>query len=222
MVLLDNDVALKVCRYALHEEALAALSRRGPVAVLGTAKYVLPPLLARARGVGDGPGAAAALDRLLAAAEAVEPSGAEVGLAAAFEEEALRLGAPLDGGESLLLAVLVLRPADLMLTGDKRAVGAAGRVLADPHAGAAAGRVACLEQLAATLLAVVGVDAMRARVCADAAADKSLAVCFACASPRPCAGDDALVGLSSYVRHLRGAAPGLLVPSDDLSAALAA
>lgn len=222
LLLVDNDIILKACRFALAPDLVALLAPRGRAAILGSATFVLRSRLARKKDVADQSSATAALDALLLTMPAVEPADGEVMLAAQFEELAQTLGLALDGGESLLFAILILRPAALMVTGDKRAIAAAEivhlRLLT--AAGPAAGKVACLEQVMATLLKALGPDALRKRVCADPEADKTLAICFGCASAS-FSGANAEEGLRSYVGAVRRSAPTLLLPSDDLSAFLA-
>jgi hypothetical protein len=163
---------------------------------------------------------AAALDGLLAAVSVLEPDDKEVLLAADLQELAQTLSLPLDPGESILLAILVLRPIALLVTGDKRAIAAAESVLEQRSLSATAeGKVACLEQLVTELLRSMEPEALRASICADLGADKALTICFSCGSD-VFSGANALAGLSSYVREVRAAAPTLLVRSDDLSALL--
>ncbi len=222
LILIDNDVVLKACRLALAPDLIALLEPRGQAAILGSARFVLHNRLARRKDVADRASATAALDGLLLAVPAVEPVDGEVMLAAQFEELAQTLGLALEGGESLLFSILVLRPAALLATGDKRAIAAAEAVLARLSAamGPAIGKVACLEQVVAALLGVLGPEALRRRVCADPEADKALAICFGCGSPS-FSGADAAQGLGSYVGAVRCSAPTLLLPSGDLSAFLA-
>ena len=129
-------------------------------------------------------------------------------------------GAELDEGESQLLAVLIVRSAALLLTGDKRAVRAMEPVVdAAGYTERVAHRVACLEQIAMALVGRHGAEAIHRRVCGEAAVDKSLANCFSCASGF-CRQESILDGLRSYIADLRRDAPRVLVDSDDLSAVI--
>ena len=216
--LLDNDIVLKVCRYLLAGKLLETLSRCGKSAVLGSAKFVLRHRIGRSPGLADKARVTAELEAFLRAASVVEPGEAEVLLAADLQERAQLLGLALDTGESILLAVLVQRDVSLLATGDKRGIAVAEVVLEQQSLlTAAEGKVACLEQLAAELLRSIGPEVLRAKICADCDADKSLTICFSCGSD---AFSEASVsaGLTSYVNAVRTTAPRLLVQSDDLSA----
>jgi hypothetical protein len=215
--LLDNDIILKACRYLLTPKLMNVVSACGQSAVLGSAKFVLRHRIARSRGRVDKAAVTAALDALLMTVAELEPYEPEVLLAADFQEMAQLHSLALDPGESLLLAVLVLRPAALLLTGDKRAIVAAEWVLEQRSLlSSAEGKVACLEQIAAELMRAIGPDSLRAKICADCEADMALSICFSCGS-EAFSESNALEGLSSYLRELRAAAPRLLVHSDDLS-----
>lgn len=220
-VLFDNDVLLKLCRYSLWPETSRLLPDAWPAGVLGAAEYVLRSRISRDRTIPDRSIVSANLEHLLSQAEAIEPSEAELQLAAALETVAQQLDVALDGGESQLLAILVRRPARLLVTGDKRAIRAAG--VASRQVSwllEAAGRVASLEQLVATLAATLTLDVVRGMVCADAEADKALSNCFSCSSPGFQPGS-AAAGLASYVEHTRSTSEGLLLPHSDLAISLA-
>ena len=61
----------------------------------------------------------------------------------------------------------------------------------------------------------IGIDTIRVRICAEAAVDKSLSICFEChalAEGRPLE----LTGLLSYIRDVRRKAPTLLYEPDSL------
>jgi hypothetical protein len=219
-VLLDNDILLKACRYFLVPTLLDAVSGYGEPAVLGSAKFVLSHRIARSRALVNKARVAAALDALLKAVSVLEPDDEEVLLAANFQEQAQLLNLALDPGESILLAILVLRRAALLVTGDKRAIVAAEAVLKQQSLMVLAdGKVACLEQLAAECLRAIGPEALRASICADREADRSMTICFSCGSDG-FSGSNTSAGLSSYVRDVRASAPTILVRSDDLSALL--
>ena len=134
-----------------------------------------------------------------------------------MQEAAQRLGLPLDGGESQLLAVVLHRAGALMLTGDKRAIGAGETVLKEiGSVRDAEGRLACLEQMLASLATQLGHDVARDAICSDAGADATLTICYACHADG-CSQAECLAGLESYQAALRAAAPTLLAPGRDLN-----
>ena len=211
-VLVDNDVVLKLCRYGCHGALGAALSGRR-AAMLAVGRHALRDRVRRLPHQADRDRVGAALEEALDDLEAVQPDEAEAALAAEMEEAAARRALEFDTGESQLLAILLVRQALLLLTGDKRAVVAIGGM----GVAAARGRVGCLEQLVATLLGVAGVGHLRAGVCADPSADRAVAACFACAAASV-AEEDVRAGLRSYVSHLRSASGTTLAAGDDLAA----
>lgn len=206
-VLLDNDVVLKAACYALTPEALAAATSDGTApGMLGVGRFVIRRRVERATNIVDRDQARASLEQMIAAVEMFEPTDDELALAADLEAEASRQGLELDGGESQLLAIVAKRNFHCLLTGDKRAITA----MAVVAMALAAGRILCFEQLMARIVAAVGVDAVRPRVCAEPRVDRALTVCFGCARDAvPHA--DVVAGLASYVGHLELAAPGVLM-----------
>lgn len=220
-VLMDNDVILKTSCYGLVDEVTALLGAAGrTIHALGVARYVLGRAITKRKNIADREGAAARLAGLLGRAQPVEPSAEEVALAAEFEAVAQSLEVELDGGESQLLAVLIMRSAAILLTGDKRAIRAIEPVVKESeHRERVAGRVVCLEQLAAALVGRHGAEVIRGRVCGEAAVDVSLAICFSC-SAGGCEATSILEGLASYVRDLRRHVQYALADGDDLSAVI--
>lgn len=216
--LLDNDVVLKVAALDVVGETLAVLGGTPP-AVLGVARFVLRRRAARGPALRDRAAVLARLDALLAAITAVEPTESEIGMAADMEERALAAGLELDVGESQLAAMLVMRSLPLLLTGDKRAILALDAV-APPEL---RGRVACLEQLARSLLDAFGAAGLREKVCAEPTVDRALSVCMGCMSGEIANRDRIADALDSYRRHLAARAtiladgPGLspLTPEED-------
>lgn len=213
-VLLDNDVVLKAAAYALADETVAATNIDDtPPAMLGVGRFVIRNRLTRASNIADVSRATEAFGQMLAAMTLVEPDDDEMAAAADLEAEAIRQDLELDGGESQLLAILANRACSLLVTGDKRAI-AAMAIVAAAEAG---GRVACLEQLIAHIVARSGTPFVQPRVCAEPKVDRAITSCFACSSPvRPDVAD-VLAGLASYIGHLDRSAPGLLLPGHDLS-----
>lgn len=216
-VLLDNDVALKTCRYGLVSATIAALSDGGAATMLGSARFVLKGRLKRRPGPAHPERSLAELEALLNVVVTLEPTEDETLLAADMQEAAQRLGLPLDGGESQLLAVVLRRAGALMLTGDKRAIGASETVLKEiGSVRDAEGRLACLEQMLASLAAQLGHDVARDAICSDGGADATLTICYACHADG-CSQAECLAGLESYQAALRAAAPTLLAPGRDLT-----
>lgn len=214
-VLIDNDVIIKVSAYDLAAEILSTTEiENTPPAMLGVGRFVVQDRLSRGRWLVEPERARASFDRLLAKIILLEPNEAELSAAAELEAAATRLDLDLDGGESQLLAVLIARGSRLLLTGDKRAV----RAIAQVAAADTEGRIASLEQLIAHLMRHSDLTELRARVCSEPGADRTLSICFGCNREAAPAIEEVRAGLSSYLRHLRGEAPGCLLVSDDLGA----
>ncbi|WP_242415204.1 hypothetical protein [Sphingomonas panni] len=206
-MLLDNDVVLKAACYALALETLAATTSGDTVpGMLGVGRFVIRRRVERATNLVDRDQARASLERMIAAVEVFEPTEDELALAADLEAEASRHGLELDGGESQLLAIVVKRNLHCLLTGDKRAISAMAAVAM----ALAAGRVLCFEQLMARIVAAVGLDAVRPRVCAEPRVDRALTVCFGCARDAV-SHADVVDGLASYIDHIERGAPGVLM-----------
>lgn len=206
-VLLDNDVILKVCAYRRHAEILAITSISDiPPAILGIARFTLRSRLTDKSGLTDPDGAMAALQELLDKIILVEPSMEEIELASELEEMATAKSYEFDTGESQLVAVLIRRGAPLLVTGDKRAIVAINGI----GVAEAEERIACLEQLIAEMLNMVPHSDIRRNVCAEPTADKALTACFACSADAVEA-DDILIGLNSYIGHLRKGSGSTLV-----------
>lgn len=206
----DNDVVVKLCGYQLCDERREAVDDIEP-AILGTAKFSLVSQVARSRSIKDREAAKLQLDQFLKQATVIEAEADEIELAAKLEEEALRQALPLDTGESQLVAVLAARDLPLLLTGDKRAIKALF-VLGEPDVD---GRLACLEQLMATLLQKHGIGKIRPKICSEPEIDKTLTLCFSCNA------DDVKIesvteGLASHVRHLRASSGNLLIAGESL------
>jgi hypothetical protein len=213
--LLDTDVLLKVSAFRLADDLIEILRPIGQPGALGLAHLIAPKQLVRLRKrLADIEGAATELSKLLANIARIEPTQAEIELAAELEEAALADGHPLDRGEAQLVAALVTRGLPLLLTGDKRAIACLELVLARiGRAGACAGRVACIEQLMSAVVARLGAAAVRLRICAEHALDTSLRLCFSCAQATFNA-QSACEGLRSYIDDARRNANGVLFPGD--------
>ena len=208
--LADNDVLIKCAAYRL----LGRLDAAGPsaVGVLGAARYVVTSAIASHDRLKDRESAQVEWSSFLSETQELEPSPDEIELATKLEQIANELGLALDVGESQLCAMGVRRPGTVVLTGDKRCIRASEslRTVASDLT-RLDGRVACLEQLLDAICAEMGFEAVRARVCAEPEADKTVSVCFSCWSAEVNGIDEA--GLTSYIAALRTAAPNLLVES---------
>lgn len=157
----------------------------------------------RSRRIVDRDAAAAELEAVLPHLSVLEPTPEETALAAEIEAAAAAANLPVDAGESQLAAMLTLRGACMLLTGDKRAVIA----LAELDIGLPSNSVGCLEQLLGSIVDVAGPAIVRAAVCAEPAVDTAIALACSC---HTAAEVDPQEGLTSYVEALRGRAPTLL------------
>jgi hypothetical protein len=213
LIAVDNDVLLKAATYGTADLLWrgVGVESRG---ALGAAKYVLSDVIAKRpprKGVAL---VRAELDRILAAGAVLEPAEDELALAAAIESAAQAAALPLDAGESQLCAIVVRRGFDMLETGDKRAIRGFERLLSILGVLAPIkGRLRCLEQI--VLHAVSEDEALSAiaeAVCAEPAADKTLSICFGCASGGVVDRGSIEQGLRSYITALREAAPRVLCP----------
>ena len=217
-ILLDNDVVMKVAAYTLGEETIAVTTIDDvPPAMLGVGRFVIRSRLSRPSSAAEPARALAAFERMLEGLGLVEPDDDELAAAADLEAEAIRRDLELDGGESQLLAILVSRRCDLMITGDKRAIAA----MASVAIAQAAERIACLEQLISQILTLCGADSVQPRVCAEPNVDRAITSSFACSSRIVPEAADLLVGLKSYIADLDRSAPGVLIRGHDLSSVAA-
>jgi hypothetical protein len=216
--LLDNDIMIKVCCYALVDEVCNFLADAGGAAsALGVTRFIVAKQIARKSRIADKASATAQFTQICDRINFVEPSEEEITLAAEIEAQAQVQNLPLDRGESQVLAILVLRTAKLMLTGDKRAIGAIEKLVSE-HSPiqACKGRLACFEQLVLTLLERHGEHYLRARICREPSADQSMTICFSCNS-RVSSATNTKAGLDSYISDVRTQAPTVLFPTNDLS-----
>jgi hypothetical protein len=212
----DNDILLKCACYRLLGEVLEYFGGSGSIGILGAARFVVRSCIERTETIRDRGFALQALSCFLSGAEELEPTVDEVRLATRMEEAAIEASVELDTGESQLCAILLKRSIPILVTGDKRAIAAADRivpVLAELTG--LAGKLACLEQLMMHLVGRIGYGEGRRRICAEPVVDKALSLCFACNSPEERPGHSSLEGLRSYINDLRSKAPTTLC-SDDL------
>jgi len=215
LILIDNDIALKVCAYDCAQELMSLeFDKNHKLAMLRVAQYAVDRRVKRARGVQNGAVLQAQWDFLSASVQWIEPSAEEIGFAADLEEQAIKLSLELDGGESQLFAILVYRLSPLLITGDKRAIHALeliGHFLPKE-------RVACLEQVICTFLGRIGRETLRKRICREPDVDRSLSIVFACRSQRDTNSDSSIEeGLMSYISSVQKSAPTILVRATDLS-----
>jgi hypothetical protein len=136
----DNDILIKAAVLDLADALVTA--RAG---VLGQARFVVRGRVQRMSLRGDAAAAEARADALLERCQALEPNDAEAALAAEIEREAALRDLALDGGESLLAAIIASQPIPELHTGDKRAIAALeGIIPVLPRMAAIRGRVRCL------------------------------------------------------------------------------
>ena len=208
----DNDLILKAVCYGLADEFWPE-AEVGTLGILGAARYVVADQIKRGTLNRDEIEVRSDLDELLQRCEALEPTEAEVALAAEVELCGQGLGLALDSGESQLAAIIVSREIPLLETGDKRAIAGLEQVRHHLRVfETLRKRVRCLEQIA---LRLVGDGAAFERIsiaiCAERAVDKSLSVCFGCFGSSPAEPATAVEALDHYVRAVRETASEVLV-----------
>ena len=210
MVLVDNDVIFKLCAYGRHRFLIDGDSW-APAFMLPVAKFVLRDLAQKSRRVQNRSAVKEAVECAITCCKIVHPSDAALTLAAELEEAANISALELDPGESQLLAVLILEEAQMLLTGDKRAVAAIEALnRAETH-----GKIGCLEQIMLTLIEAEDVSSLRTSVCAEAGMDKATTSCFACYA-EDARVDEVAAGLSSYLNDLTRIAPNAIYPHKTL------
>ena len=198
-VLFDVDVAWKVCAYSAAKSFIRVTGTGPtPACMLAVTPFVLRSLAQRHRGVDCAPDLDQQVGGLISHAGLVHPTPKEIAFAEDLEECAARLALEFDVGESQLLSVLVHRNAELLLTGDKRAI----RAMHALDVSDIDGCIAALEQVFATMISADGLSPLRDAVCANPRVDRAMTICFVCASPTATA-DDVNAALESYVRSLR-------------------
>lgn len=212
VALVDNDVLYKASMYGLLSKVFES-KPMGAIEffALGAARFMVRRKLLRRPPARGGETAVEQFDALSDILGSVEPSEEETALAADLEYTALQNGHSLDGGESQLCAILVMRAGQRLFTGDKRAIIAISGLLTVAPCEYLSGRVVCLEQLFSHLLDFIDPGELRAAVCSEPSADTALANCFACRSDAP-SREVFEEGLNSYIRSLNGQAPAALCP----------
>lgn len=208
--LMDNDVLLKGSCYGFLDELLSCVPgaphRYG---ILGAARYVLRKAVRRRPPVADR--GREALEAALERYDVIEPTQAELRLAAELEYEAQRAQLSLHEGECLLCAILVTRELHHLVTGDRQAIEALPYLPAGAlDLEALNGKLVCLEQAVSWLVRKVGGAQVRAHICAEPGVDVALRVCFSCTSPEV---DEAsfLPALEQYVCRTRQLAAHLMM-----------
>ena len=208
---LDNDIVIKGICLGLLNAICEAVAPNEPIGVLGTARFVVAASIRRV----DVARRSAALEDLTAFLDSVDildPTDTEQQFAADLEAAAQRLNVALDTGESQLCAIVIERAMTLLLTGDKRAIAAAERLIGVvPRLAEISGRLLCLEQATGRLLEAGDYAEIRRAVCAEPEVDKALTICFSCGRPDVPQGK-VIEGLRSYVDDLRRQAPQILAP----------
>jgi hypothetical protein len=203
MALLDNDVIYKCACFDCVGELAQVIGDGVAPHRLSLADFVLRRKISKSSRIGDKTGAQSRLATCLAWAAALEPADEELALAADIEGAAQQLNVSFDSGESQLLAVLVMRQARGLYTGDKRALEGVG-LLAEHLAMSESivNKIVCFEQIMLILLRVLGAKELASRVCREAEVDKAASICCGCASG---GSDEAGIteGLTSYINHLR-------------------
>lgn len=208
--LIDNDVLYKITVYG----ALAYFVKVEPFgatqfSMLGAAKFMIskkvkkkPPSRGHEITLNE-------FNQVLKDISVIEPTDAEIRLAAELEHSATQLNLELDGGESLLCAILILRAADYIFTGDKRAVTAISTLTTECNQLLLAGKIVCLEQIFQWLIHNGDGKWIRSLVCSELKTDMALTNCFACYSES----EDLNTwneGLNSYINNLTELAPNAL------------
>jgi len=180
---IDTDVLLKVAAYRLSSQLVTVLEPRGKPGALGLSHLIAGKQLARKREVRDTMGAAAELKRLLETLGRLEPTEEEIALAAELATVAQEQGLPLDSGEAQLAAITMLRGLPLLVTGDKRALGALSRLMdGDARRNRLVDRLACFEQLIWSIAALTGEHKLRSSICAEPGVDGAMRLACSCGS----------------------------------------
>lgn len=216
--MLDSDIVKKLATYDLFSEAYLIAQNSGhDILVLGAAPFVLSKAISKSRSISDRIGAANRLSEAIKLCFILEPNETEIDLAATLEDAGQRAGVPFDAGESLLVAVLASRVGHSLATGDKRALAVLPALAAEANIlDALKARIACLEQVLASILQSSGDNHLPAKICREPLADTAVSICFGCAA-NSFETEAAFDALSSYIRHLRHQCSPLLAEGVDLS-----
>ncbi|TCS37909.1 hypothetical protein EDC30_103201 [Paucimonas lemoignei] len=208
--LIDNDVLYKTAAFGVLGKMMAS----GPFRVqhysmLGAAKYMITKRLTKRPPARGSSSALAEFEAAIAAISVLEPTDEEIRFAATLEFLAQELNLELDGGESILCAILLNRKSDYIFTGDKRAIRAVSGLLAQDNTLGLSEKIVCLEQIFMWLIQHADSTEVRTAICAEPTVDKSLANCFSCLSPTVQI-ESWREGLNSHIEDLKQRAPGVL------------
>lgn len=208
---IDNDILLKLCIYGLHEKLVSdEVFDIKRLYYLGAAKYVLRKVVSRKKSTIPEEHIIQNLNAVLEQLIVVEPTPAELILAARLETLANERNLQLDAGESQLCAIVVSRQFSYLLTGDKRAIISIEALYHSGYLPTINDHLLCLEQLFLFWLkASDNLSALRDQICANQSCDKSLTLSFACHSSSPSL-ENCAYGLNSYINHLRTSASNVL------------
>ncbi|HYR88435.1 MAG TPA: hypothetical protein VE422_30430 [Terriglobia bacterium] len=206
----DNDILFKGACFGMLQELIFPVCAGDAPGVLGAARFVVAKTIEKKRIRGNVADAVGRLKAFLSQAKVLEPTDAELTMAADFELAAQRLGSSFDTGESVLSAVTIIRLVPLLLTGDKRAIRTMEKLLeSDARIEALCGKVRCLEQLVLSFLTDANSQSVKGAICSEPDADKTLTICFSCASGTGTYKEFS-EGLESYIRDLRSSANRIL------------
>ena len=192
MVLLDSDLARKVCQYGLiNDLKLLCACSDADFTVLPQLKFQLK--------IGK-PGAVRKLgsERAVAAAGALLAQAQEIELGSDAANLLLSLELPgIDTGEQVLFAALVLNELATLLTGDKRALVSLASV---DELSSVWPRIRVLEDVVLGMVKTRDFYDISAKVRARPDVDVSLSLAFGRTAPAPLEG--VIEGLVSYLQSL--------------------
>ena len=197
---IDNDIIYKANAFDLLDTFLRAIGvARSDTNVLGSAKFVVAQLIKCSRPEENQEEELARFYEFIAVATTLEPVDEDLKLAARIEELAQEENLPIDTGESLLFAITINSEFELLVTGDKRAIKGASRLVDPlPELHNLSSKIAILEQL--VRLSITEDTAIRKNICSHTDVDKALSIALSCSNPH--AGlQQSLEGLNSYIEH---------------------
>lgn len=207
MIAVDNDVLLKGSCFDLLKEIINAIPAEfHEIGVLQAAKFVIANKLRKAN-LND---TLIKFEKIIQQVQCLEPSEDEAKFAAQLEYDALKAKLNVDSGESLLCAIVIMRAFTLMVTGDKRAIKSLELLVkTSSEAIKLAGKIVCLEQLILRITQKSDARIVKRAICGRPDIDKTLTICFSCASPE-IGPESWLECLTSYIRDIRSSAPIIL------------
>lgn len=206
----DNDVLLKGSCYGLLAQMAQVIPADwNELGFLGAAPFVVRKKISTANSSGSNAVCIRYVNYAFSKMASLEPTEAEMSLAAEIEMLAQELNFPLDFGESQLCSIAITRKIEWLVTGDKRAIRSLeALVSARDQLGHIRGKAICLEQLLFLLVCFRNTRA-RYKVCSEPSIDRALSIAFSCAlTEAPVR--SWLQGLRSYIESLRANAPTVL------------